>query len=75
MDKEELDSILNKNKYDSASISVEIKTVKIFQYSFPYTELQYRYTNGSYRRKIMSSVKSDMQSLYPVYSTGIVRLL
>jgi hypothetical protein len=29
MDKKELDNILNKNKYDSISISIEAKTIKI----------------------------------------------
>jgi hypothetical protein len=75
MNKGKLNSILNKNKYDSAPISIEIKTVRILQYSFSHTELQYRYTNGSYRRNTMPSVKLNMQSLYPAYSTGIVKLL
>jgi hypothetical protein len=75
IDKGELDNTLNKDKYDSAPISIEVKTVRISQYSFSYAELQYRYTSGFYRRIIISSAKSDMQFLYPIYSTGIVKLL
>jgi hypothetical protein len=60
VDKEELDGTLNKDKYDSASISIEIKTIRTLQYFFIYTELQYKYTNKSYRCKIILSVKSDI---------------
>jgi hypothetical protein len=75
VNKKKLDNTLNKNKYDSAPTPIEAKTVKISQYSFPHTELQYRYTNKSYRRKTILSAKSNIQSFYPAHSTEIVKLL